>query len=172
LQISEPDQQSIQVGVENFRWSGHRPIEFCPAVQFPPMMQPILDACDGAPDDLAFALQARDISGTIVVPTGVLVPNPLQLRLYDTAGMLREELVIEPDEGGNYDVAPESEDGMYVAEISGAGIIPSRRSVELVDGQCNRVSFFDVFYGDLNSDGACALDDLSIMLSNFGRTLP
>lgn len=59
LQISESDADSYKVGVEDFRWSGTRPIRFLPAVQAKSaaaISQPILDLCDQKPDDLAFIL--------------------------------------------------------------------------------------------------------------------
>lgn len=172
LQISEADAESVQPNVENFRWSAHRPIVNCNAVQFSPpvgIIQPLIDPCDQQEEDLAFCLARKDISGTINPPGGLLPPPILHLNLLDTAGVLREQLCVEPDDQGNFYVIPESPDGTYIAELSGGGLLRSRQSVQIQDGQCARLSFFDIFYGDLDNNGAIELNDLALMLSNFGR---
>lgn len=60
LQISEADDVSARPGIEDFRWSGRRPLRFCPAGQINAaggILQPLPDPCDGAPDDLSFVLK-------------------------------------------------------------------------------------------------------------------
>ncbi len=60
LQISEADDRSARPGVEDFRWSGRRPVRFCPAAQINAaggIIQPLPDACDGARNDLSFLLK-------------------------------------------------------------------------------------------------------------------
>ncbi len=60
LQISEADAESARPGVEDFRWSGHRPHPLkCRALQRNPAMAtftPLIDPCDNKPDELAFQL--------------------------------------------------------------------------------------------------------------------
>ncbi|MBI5863049.1 MAG: hypothetical protein HZB38_00780 [Planctomycetes bacterium] len=169
LQVSEADEESVQVGAENFRWSAHRAIQNCQAVSAFPLTQPILDMCDGQPDDLSFGFSSRDLSGVINPPVGVAIPPVLQLELYDTAGVLRETMSVELDEMGNFNATPEVPDGTYVMVLRGGGLLPMRQTVQLEDGTCTRASFFDIFYGDLNSDNEIGLVDLTTLLSNFGR---
>lgn len=170
LQISEADAESIQPQVENFRWSGHRPIVQCRAVQFPPnFVTPLLDACDGQPDDLSFALQSRSLSGTIRIAGAAPVPAVLLMELlHPETGEVAERLCVEPDEDGHYSVSPESPAGPYLVQLSAGGIIAVRRTMVLMDDQDNSLSFFDVFVGDLNADGRNDLTDLALVLSTFG----
>lgn len=59
LQISEIDDESAQPGKEDFRWSPHRPIVKCRALQkntLNAIITPLKDECDGKEDDLAFVL--------------------------------------------------------------------------------------------------------------------
>jgi len=173
LQISEADAESIRPGLEDFRWSSHRPINLCPAVQGPaPLTQPLLDPCDQREEDLAFGLNPRDISGNVAV--GGVIPAVLQLNLYTQgpAGpILRESMCVEPDPQGNFAVFPESPDGMYTAEMMGGGMRPIRQQIMLQEGTCARLSFFDIdiFYGDLNVNGFIDLPDLALLLAGFGR---
>lgn len=171
LQISEADAESVQPGIENFRWSGHLPIQNCEAASAFPFVQPLRDPCNQQPVDLSFGWSSRDISGTVVVPAGTLIPGTLQLNIFDTAGTLRETLAVEPDDNGHWNASPEIEDGMYIVEIRGTGMLPKREPVQFDNGVCSMMSFFDVFYGDLDGDNQIALSDLTIQLSNFGRTV-
>ena len=60
LQVSELDDVSARPGVEDFRWSGRQPLRGCPAAQINGagiITQPLIDPCDGAPDDLSFVLR-------------------------------------------------------------------------------------------------------------------
>lgn len=61
LQISEADEESAQPGKEDFRWSAHRPIVKCRALQrnnLNVIITPLKDECDQKEDDLAFVLWA------------------------------------------------------------------------------------------------------------------
>lgn len=167
LQISEADAQSIRPQLEDFRWSSHRYIKNCPAISAPPLTQPILDACDGEPEDLAFGLASRDIHGVIVGVRG-----PLQLSLFDPdTGDLVEQLVVEPGDDGAYTVNPEAPDGAYGLELSAPGMLPVRRTVMLANGMCTQIDFADVALGDLDGDGSVSINDLALMLANFGRSV-
>lgn len=172
LQISEADQESVQFNVENFRWSAHRDIQNCRAVQAPPQwIQPLIDPCDQQPDDLAFALQSRDIAG--VINPGGLVPPIMMLDLMTPAGDLLESLPVEPDDMGRFFLAPEVPDGIYVAVLRGGCALEKRATIQLQDGHCTMIdSFFDIFYGDINGDGGIGLTDLSVLLSGFGLMQP
>lgn len=165
LQISEADEESIRPQLEDFRWSSHRYIKNCPAVEAPPVTQPLFDACDGGEEDLAFGLGSRDISGVIVG-----IGGPLTLSLFDpSSGDLVEEVVVEIGDEGNFTVNPEAPDGTYVLVLDGPGMLPIRRTVTLENGTCTRMSFFDVFVGDLDDDDQVSINDLALMLSSFGR---
>ncbi|MFN0136519.1 MAG: hypothetical protein ACKVS9_10445 [Phycisphaerae bacterium] len=172
LQISEADEQSVQFNVENFRWSGHRDIKNCRAVQAPPQwIQPLIDPCDQQPDDLAFGLQSRDIAG--VINPGGLVPPVMILELHTPTGDLLETLAVEPDDQGRFFLATEVPDGDYVAVLRGGCALEKRATIQLQDGQCTMIdSFFDIFYGDINADGGIGLTDLSLLLSGFGLATP
>jgi hypothetical protein len=59
LEIAEIDSLSARIGIEDFRWSGRRPILLCPAVQLTAAgvwVSPLKDPCDQIPDDLSFVL--------------------------------------------------------------------------------------------------------------------
>ena len=102
-------------------------------------------------------------------PPGLLVPPVLQLELYDTTGTLRETVPVEVDDVGNWNATPEISDGMYRAVLRVSGALRMQQNVQLMDGTCTRMSFFDVFYGDLDGDAVIGLSDLTNFLSNYGR---
>ena len=59
LQISEADKESFKLNVEDFRWSGRRPIVNFPAVQYTStgaIIPTLVDVCDNLRDDLSFVL--------------------------------------------------------------------------------------------------------------------
>ena len=59
LQISEADKESFKLNVEDFRWSGRRPIANFPAVQYTAsggIIPTLVDVCDNLRDDLSFIL--------------------------------------------------------------------------------------------------------------------
>lgn len=58
IQISEVDSLSIRPGKVDFKWSGRRPIQFCPARRWilPATLGKLKDPCDLMFDDLSFAL--------------------------------------------------------------------------------------------------------------------
>jgi hypothetical protein len=41
--------------------------------------------------------------------------------------------------------------------------------VQIGDGSVRELSFFDVFFGDLDGDGEVSLFDFGILVRNFGR---
>ncbi len=57
ISIAENDATSSMVGVPQFSWSGVRPIRNCPATGWNNVnFVPLVDACDGKRNDLAFVL--------------------------------------------------------------------------------------------------------------------
>lgn len=173
LQVSEADRESARINVEDFRWSGHRPITPCPAVLLglnaagQPVFSPAIDACDGQMDDLAFRLRSRALFVTIA-------RNPahsiFRLSLFDTAGNLVETMSVEPDENGNASLDTDAPDGTYQVLLEGMGALPKRGTLQLGEGVERRLDFFDVFYGDLDGDLRINDEDLLQVLFNFGRS--
>lgn len=58
IQISEDDRQSWRFGLQDFGWSEARPLRNCPAMTLSGAgaFGPIVNPCDGASADLAFAI--------------------------------------------------------------------------------------------------------------------
>lgn len=189
LQISEIDSDSLQFGVEDFRWAGRRPLQVCPAMQFSSaggFIQPLLDACDQKEDDLSFRLFSRAITGTLN-PAVATPKGHLTIRLFNPANTAPgQELevcswsfgVSNPGSGGGggggagkFSLDFDSPDGTYVMQVDAPGCLPMRKTVQLQEGTEFEVdSFFDVFYGDLDGDGFINTFDLTQMLGNFGRS--
>ena len=197
LQISEVDENSVQFGVEDFRWAGRRPIQVCPALQYPSttggFIQPLIDACDQQPDDLSFRLHSR----TVIIVLNPNIPLPAvagaaTVRLYSpTDAIPGHELevcswsfgagrtdglgVIGNGSGGagRFAMDFDSPDGDYIMEVDQPGCLPVRTPIHLQEGtEYTPSSFFDIFYGDLDSDGAVNTVDLGKLLSNFGKVTP
>lgn len=172
LQISEADQESIRPGLEDFRWAGRRPIQVCPALQLPPLTQPLIDVCDGNIDDLSFRLYSRTVVGHLNVAVTAPVLT-LRATLKDPAGNVVEQSNATVGSDGNFAINFDSPDGVYVLELDGMGLLRQRSTIQLLEGTEFRVnSFFDVFFGDLNQDGFINTADLTGILGNFGRSNP
>lgn len=168
VQISEADAESIRPGQEDFRWSSHRAVMNCPAISAFPVTQPIMDACDQQPEDLAFGLASRTI--TITVNPGI---STALLRILDpSSSELLESFPLEFDPDGHAVAIPELPDGMYIMELKIDGRLKQRIPAQLANGNTLVSSFFDVFYGDANGDAAIDLGDLSQVLSNYGKMGP
>lgn len=186
LQISEVDENSVQFGVEDFRWAGRRPIQVCNAMQFTPavgFVQPLLDACDQKEDDLSFRLFSRSVVGTLN-PATAKIPGAVTFRLYNVGdvGPGREIEVCSwswgvsnpgPISGENrFDVDFDSPDGTYVLEIHAPGALPVRRTITLADGTEADAGGVNVAVGDLNGDGVVNTIDLTLFLGSFGQSTP
>lgn len=169
IQISEADKESARVGAEDFRWSAHRPILLCPAAQAPPFTQPILDACDNQPDDLAFRLYRRCIIGHVNLADFAGKRNAiLEVRTRD--GNVADMMHVQIDEDGDFEADPDIPDGNYDVVLRIGSALPAvQRNVEFGDGSVVHVSFFDVFFGDIDGDGEVSLFDFGILVRNFGR---
>lgn len=183
IQISEADQQSLQFGVEDFRWAGRRPIQVCPALQFPAaaggFIQPILDRCDQQPDDLSFRLFSRTVTGTLT-PT-VKIPGAVTFRLYKPGQTNRgDEIEVVSwswgasnptviDGENRFDVDFDSPDGTYVLEVHAPGALPRRSTIVLQEGTETDAGGVHVAVGDLNGDGFINTIDLTLFLGSFGQ---
>jgi len=62
IQISENDQQSANVGQEDFRWSGRQPVRGCEAGQIDSkgiFHAPLVDVCNDQRDDMSFVIGGK-----------------------------------------------------------------------------------------------------------------
>lgn len=172
IQISESDKESARPQVEDFRWSAHRPLRLCPAAQYSSttgFIQPLRNACDQQEDDLAFVLYSRSISGQVNTAgyQGKLYAT-LEIRTPD--GNVVDAMLIEPDEDGNFEVDPNVPDGRYDLVLYFSSALPAvQKDVVMGDGSVRPVSFFDIFFGDLDGDNEVTLFDFGILVRNFGR---
>lgn len=169
LQISESDRESARIGVEDFRWSAHRDIKRCPAVQLPPLTQPLLDACDGNPNDLAFRLHRRSIFGHVLL-ADFQGRRDATLELRTRDGNLASVEHVQIDEDGNFEADPDVPDGVYDVVLRIGSALPAvQKNVEFGDGSVREVRFFSLFFGDVDGDGEVSLLDFGILVKNFGR---
>jgi hypothetical protein len=170
IQISEVDAGSPRLGVPDWKWSAHRPLRECDAVQFAGgvFTQPILDPCDALKNDLAFWILSNSVSG------GVTVNNPLPppiltvdvRRPSDFA--LLERHTIEPAPDGSFDFSPEGVEGPVLLVFKAPGAIPEARTAVIADGSPIDIGLINPKYGDGNNDGQISFADITQALSNFG----
>ncbi|MFH1418541.1 MAG: hypothetical protein ABII12_09695 [Planctomycetota bacterium] len=162
LQISEPDLESLAAGVEDFRWSAHRPVVDCPAMQAPPLGVLPPDSCDGQQNDLAFTLNSRILKINIppvVAPETLFTDSVWRWELRELGGLMCEAGCAFADEEGDAILAPESPDGAYVLNVCSTGTEPQEATVLLETGTEMDVQFGDVCIGDTNRDAVIdALD--------------
>ncbi len=172
IQISESDQESARPQVEDFRWSAHRALKLCPATQFTATgnyIQPLLDACDDKEDDLAFVLYSRSVVGHVAAGDfqGKRYAT-LEVRTRD--GNVADVVPVEIDEDGNFEADADVPDGVYDFVLFFGSALPAvQKDVEFGDGSVRLLSFFDIFFGDLDGDNEVTLFDFGILVRNFGR---
>lgn len=173
LQISEADRESVRPNVEDFRWSGHRSIKGCPALQASIGSQGgitfnlLHDPCDEQRDDLAFRLRSRTIFITIRRP---LLNSILRLSLFDREGRLVETACVEPDDDGNAVLDMDAPPGEYRAVLEGMSMLRKAQEITVnEEGIESRMSFFDITYGDVDFNNQINDGDLLEVLFNFGR---
>jgi hypothetical protein len=177
VQISEVDRGtaagqvvSPRPGVIDWRWSAHRDIKNCPALQIAPsgaITQPILDPCDQQPDDLAFRIYSRGITGT-------LTPGTYTLRLfYPGTRVVADTIPFRTDDEGNFDAYPEVPDGTYDLLLEGMAstglLLPA---VQIADGSVRELGQVTLNQGDANNDGRVNFSDITAVLGNFGAIAP
>ena len=187
IQISEVDRGNVagqapfspRPGVVDWRWSAHRSIKMCPALQRNAngtFVQPLLDPCDQQPDDLAFRIFSRAITGTIPGTPGLSIAlrNTYSFDLYRPGTTeLIESLVIEPNADGSFEAYPEAPDGAYDIRIRGGGstglLLPA---VQLADGEVQDFGELTLPKGDANFDGRVNFTDITEVLANLGSVAP
>lgn len=171
LQISEDDKNSARVDMEDFRWSAHRPLMLCPALQFSPatgFQQPLLDRCDEKPDDLAFALFSRSLIGQVNT-AGYQGRRYAMLEVRTRDGNVADAIPVEMDEEGAFEADVDVPDGTYdFVLLFSSGLPAVQRNVEFGDGSVRQLSFFDIFFGDLDGDKEVTLFDFGTLVRNFG----
>lgn len=178
LQISEDDAGSARIDVDDFRWSGRVPIRLCAALQRSDAgvyRQPLLDFCFEDFVDLSFRLAGQSVSGTITLGEAPEV-TVVQASLVDPNSgepVLTEPIEIFPD--GYWEWSPEivsfNPQQQYIVELRGLGALPLRSGPLHFDGSSNHiVDFPDWFFGDVDGDDTIGSTDLSILLTNFGRS--
>lgn len=173
LQISEADRESVRPQVEDFRWSGHRPVRGCRALQARPgvdggfVFNPLFDPCDDLVDDLAFRL--RSSSHIIHISSGHS-KSIFRLSLYDNQRNLVQSMCVEPDDNGNDVLDMEVPPGTYTAVLEGMSMLRKAQEITVnEEGLEGRMSFFDIYYGDTDLDNVIDDRDLQEILFNFGR---
>ncbi|MFM9959426.1 MAG: hypothetical protein ACKVZJ_15320 [Phycisphaerales bacterium] len=186
VQISEIDAQSIRPQLDDFKWAGRRPIQVCNAMQRNAggaFIQPLIDACDQQPDDLSFRLRSRGITGTLTPstsingavtfslypPTATSTDRPMESL---SLNFTKIEFGAAPFPGENtFSIDFDAPDGTYLLEVQAPGALPRRVPIVLQEGSETQIpAFFDVFFGDLDANGAINTQDLTMFLANFGRT--
>lgn len=160
LQISEEDTSSVRVGAEDFRWSAHRPVVECRALQGPPLMPLPLDPCDQEENDLSFVLRGRSISIVVPIPIPPELPSfTWTLRSIDPPVIVDSGCVTLDRQGRGY-IDPEAEDGRYELVLYGLGAEAVMMPVELRDGEDTAVQVPEICIGDSNLDGDIDNEDI------------
>lgn len=180
LQISEVDGLGTSPGsptpaAVDFRWSAHRDIRNCPAVQrnlvTGTTIQPLLDPCDQLPDDLAFRLYSRSVSGTITnIPTER--PGVYRMCFRDPNDLrLLESIEFSTDDQGHFYVAPEIADGRVRVYINGmSGIEQDLGLLELRNNEDHDLGAITQVLGDVDGDDAVKFSDITRILTAFNRS--
>ncbi len=173
LQISELDSDSVQVGVEDFRWSAHHPIHNCTAQQRDiagGVQCAITDDCPNpVTTDLSFELHSGLIGGFVPLPPVILPPYIAlaELRSPNLPTDLPFSVeVADIDDDGHFAIDTDVPDGDYLITLVGMGMSHPARPVQVVGG-VGMTSFFDIFYGDLNNDSRVNGMDIPLMVNGL-----
>ncbi len=170
LQISEVDATSPRIGTIDWRWSAHRPLRQCQAVQMAGALvtQPILDSCDGLENDLAFWLLSNFVFGRVTVNSPLDPPIMTAEVRRPSDFALLERHMIEPADDGSFDFSPEGVEGPVLLVFKAPGAIPEVRTATITDGMPVDIGTLTLKYGDGNNDNTITFADLTQTLANFG----
>ena len=191
LQISEIDDESINPGLVDFRWSTYHPFDSafdadptCPAMFLvPPSPGVPVPTCDlGAicdphlnpagyanGPDLAFKLRTTMVAGAILAPTLPLPPPTVFLAEFRTTagGDVVYTETVEPADDGAYAIDPGLPDGMYLMTLRGMGIGSQTRPINIVGGVETGADFVIDRLGDLNNDELVNGTDMPIFVGGL-----
>lgn len=178
VQISEVAPGGAAVAV-NFRWSAHRPQNYCPAVGRTPagvFVQPLLDPCDNIEEDLAFGLFSKKLIGHLTpIPATAIgclscPPAPVyNLELRQADGTLVDSMCIMPDANGDFECYPEAPDGSYEVWIRGMSSKTRKLpAVQMGDGSVIPLGNIAMPSGDADSDDDIDFGDITRVLANYG----
>ncbi len=183
LQVSEIDDESINPGLVDFRWStwdlNHTGLgNLCPA-----MFLPIPPSCDlGAicephlnpagyanGPDLAFKLKTTLVAGVILAPTLPLPPPTVFVAEFRTmaGGEVVYTETVEPADDGAYAIDPGLPDGMYLMTLRGMGMGSQTRMITVGGGVAMGADFVIDRLGDLNNDELVNGLDIPIIVSGL-----
>ncbi len=175
LQISEIDNTSAIIGADDWRWSAHRPNDLCYAVQRNAgfgVTQPLLDACDGQFNDLAFGVYSRSV--IIILPPAVMdlmgSARTAQVDLLSPDGtVVRERVSVGVDHDGTILFDPDTRDDDYLVVVRVPGALPMVGPLRLVDGDVAQVDLSREVIGDLDGDGCVGLSDIAKVIEFWDR---
>ncbi|MEW6249373.1 MAG: hypothetical protein AB1716_01905 [Planctomycetota bacterium] len=162
LQISEDDQASVRPGLEDFRWSGHLPVQGCNAVESPPLAVLPNDPCWNGNTDLAFKLSTLVVHGMLTLNGGLPAARAVELRLCDGTtwdSLLHETMDVEPD--GRFMADPSVPPGTYGVEINIVGAEKLRWTVVLPAAGEVYLEPREVCLADVNGDGRIDFSDIN-----------
>jgi hypothetical protein len=181
LQISEVDgvvggPASPTLNAVDFRWSAHRPIAICPAVNRNPITgatNPLIDPCDNQPDDLAFRLYSRTISGTIApAPQPGTRPGVYRFCLRDPGSLaLLEAVELSVDDEGHFYFPSDLPIGTYRCYVNGmSGVERDLGLINLANNADHDLGTIGQMRGDVDGDDRVTFADITALLTGFGAS--
>ncbi len=91
----------------------------------------------------------------------------LEVRTRD--GNIADMIHVQIDEDGDFEADLDVPDGAYDVVLRIGSALPAvQKNVEFGDGSVTPISFFDIFFGDIDGDGEVSLFDFGILVKNFG----
>ncbi len=161
LSIAEIDDESVNPGVEDFRWSSREPVTLCPAEQVTAggiFVCPIGDDCPTPPPcDLTFELRKNCVGGVVVWVPPIIDPETLVFEFRFAGAPLNSPPIWAEcevlDDNGAYLLDPPLPDGQYNLTLVGMATPRPTRPVNLMGGVASGVDFTGLRVGDLDNNG-------------------
>jgi hypothetical protein len=184
IQISEIDDSSPTPDAPDWKWSAHRPVRVCQAVQRSAagvITQPLNDPCVAAPqvlhDDLAFAFRTASVIFRLRGPAPAdLAARAYTVEIIDPMSNVRlgTETVMFKDDPQPFSLPhlfPMDLDGWIGTlklVIRAPGALPIERMVTVPpNGADIDLGELPMTYGDTNGDGRLNFQDLTYLLANW-----
>lgn len=172
LSIAEVDENDGADPDEDFRWSGHRRIKNCSALQIDPwggITRPLISTCTHERKmDLAFGLMGRTIRGS-EGDAGLTAGGSGRLEFRDSStGVMLERMTVEIDSNGVFFVQSALDPGLYTARLEMSGALPAEAPLTIYPDRSSAILFPALVQGDLTGDGCVDLADLSLTLTAYG----